>query len=131
MYYINKITSNSVVDYAAEEMRKYLRMMMPNGGDVRIAYTPEAEGGFRLGLMQDFGLDVSDVKDVELDDIIYIDTDEKGGIIAGDNPRSVLLAVYEYFRQNGYTVVPISQLLLTGEYYMDHTGKQCRAENSD
>ena len=101
MYYINKITSNSVVDYAAEEMRKYLRMMMPNGGDVRIAYTPEAEGGFRLGLMQDFGLDVSDVKDVELDDIIYIDTDEKGGIIAGDNPRSVLLAVYEYFRQNG------------------------------
>ena len=101
MFYVNKITSNSVVDYAAEEMRKYLRMMMPEGGDVKIAYDPEAKDGFRLGLMQDFSLDVSDAKDVELDDIVYIDTDENGGIIAGDNPRSVLLAVYEYFRQNG------------------------------
>ena len=36
MFYVNKITSNSVVDYAAEEMRKYLRMMMPEGGDVKI-----------------------------------------------------------------------------------------------
>ena len=101
MLYINKITSNSVVDYAAEEMRKYLRMMMPEGGDVCIAYAPDAKEGFRLGLMQDFSLDVSDAKDTELDDIIYIETDEKGGIIAGDNPRSVLIAVYEYFRQNG------------------------------
>ena len=101
MFYVNKITSNSVVDYAAEEMRKYLRMMMPEGGDVKIAYDPCAKDGFRLGLMQDFSLDVSDAKDVELDDIVYIDTDEKGGIIAGDNPRSVLIAVYEYFRQNG------------------------------
>lgn len=42
-----------------------------------------------------------------------------------------LPSILEYFRQNGYTVVPISQLLLTGEYYMDHTGKQCRAEDSD
>ena len=55
-------------------MRKYLRMMMPEGGDVKIAYDPEAKEGFRLGLMQDFSLDVSDAKDVELDDIIYIDT---------------------------------------------------------
>ncbi|MBQ8583405.1 MAG: DUF4838 domain-containing protein, partial [Clostridia bacterium] len=31
----------------------------------------------------------------------YIDCDTEGGIIAGDNPRSVLLAVYEYLRQNG------------------------------
>ena len=32
MFCINKITSNSVVDYAAEELRKYLRMMMPDMG---------------------------------------------------------------------------------------------------
>ena len=101
MFYINKITSNSVVDYAAEELKKYLRMMMPEGGDVKIAYNPMAKDGFRLGLMQDFGLDVSDVPDTELDDILYIDCDECGGIIAGDNPRSVLLSVYEYLRQNG------------------------------
>ena len=101
MYFVNKITSNTTVDFAAEEMRKYLRMMMPEGGDVKIAYASDAKDGFRLGLMQDFGLDVSDAEEPELDDILYIDCDENGGIIAGDNPRSVLLAVYEYFRQNG------------------------------
>ena len=101
MLKINKITSNSTVDFAAEELKKYLRMMMPEGGDIKISYCPEARDGFRLGLMQDAGLDVSDAEEPELDDILYIDCDIEGGIIAGDNPRSVLLAVYEYLRQNG------------------------------
>ena len=101
MYIINKLISTSAVDYAAEELKKYLRMMMPEGGDVTIAFAPDATDGFRLGLMQDFGLDLSDVDNAELDDVIYIDCDEKGGIIAGSNPRSVLIAVYEYLRQNG------------------------------
>ncbi|MBP3605033.1 MAG: DUF4838 domain-containing protein [Clostridia bacterium] len=101
MYYINKISLAEPIDFAALELKKYLRMMMPEGGDVKIAYVPEAKEGFRLGLMQDFGLDTSDVESTELDDIIFIDCDERGGIIAGDNPRSVLLAVYEYLRRNG------------------------------
>ncbi len=101
MITINKICSASPVDFAAEELKKYLRMMMPEAGDVKIAYAPDATDGFRLGLMQDFGLDVSDAEDTELDDILYIDCDEIGGIIAGSNYRSVLLAVYEYLRQNG------------------------------
>ena len=101
MYFINKITSHSTVDFAAEELKKYLRMMMPEGGDVRISYAPDANDGFRLGLMSDFGLDTSDVKDPAVNDIIYIDTDERGGIIAGANYASVLLSVYEYFRQMG------------------------------
>ncbi len=101
MYKINKITANSVVDFAAEELKKYLRMMMPEGGEIDISYNPDAKDGFRLGLMQDFGLDVSDAEDVVLDDIIYINCDENSGVIAGSNPRSVLLAVYEYLRKNG------------------------------
>ena len=101
MLKINKIRSASPIDFAAEELKKYLRMMMPEGGDISIAYDPSATDGFRLGLMQDFGLDVSDAEDTELDDILYIDCDTDGGIIAGDNPRSVLLSVYEYLRQNG------------------------------
>ena len=101
MFRIYKTSLSSPVDYAAEELRKYLRMMMPECGNVEIGYDPSAKDGFRLGLMQDFGLDISDADDVELDDILYIDTDENGGIIAGDNPRSVLLSVYEYLRQNG------------------------------
>ena len=101
MLFINKITAHETVDFAASELKKYLRMMMPNGGDVKIAYCPNADKGFRLALMQDLGLDVSDAADTDLDDILYIDADADGGIIAGDNPRSVLLAVYEFLRQNG------------------------------
>ena len=101
MLTINKITSASPVDFAAEELKKYLRMMMPRCGDIKVCYNPEAVDGFRLGLMQDLGLDTSEALDTELDDIIHIDTDLEGGIIAGSNPRSVLLAVYEFLRQNG------------------------------
>jgi len=101
MLVINKLLSHPTVDYAADELKKYLRMMMPEGGEVVINYSPDATDGFRLGLMQNLGLDTSDVKDTALDDIIYIDTDENGGVIAGDNHRSVLLAVYEYLRRNG------------------------------
>ena len=101
MLTINKIHSHTTVDFAAEELKKYLRMMMPDGGDIDILYAPEATAGFRLGLMKDFGLDTSDATDDFLDDIIYINCDTGGGIIAGLNPRSVLLAVYEYLRRNG------------------------------
>lgn len=101
MLIINKLVSASAIDYAAEELKKYLRMMMPEAGDVAINYAPDAKDGFRLSLMKDLGLDVSDAEDTELDDILYIDCDCTGGIIAGSNPRSVLLSVYEYLRQNG------------------------------
>ena len=96
MMTINKITSNATVDFAAEELKKYLRMMMPDAGEIIIKYAPDATEGFRLGLMSEFGLD-PDVEDTNLDDVIYIDADENGGIIAGSNPRSVLLSVYEYY----------------------------------
>ena len=101
MYIINKITSNHVVDFAAEELKKYLRMMMPRCGEIAIEYNPEAKDGFRLGVMEDFGLDTSESDDITLDDILHIDTDCCGGIIAGSNPRSVLLAVYRYLTING------------------------------
>ena len=99
MLTINKITCNETVDFAAHELKKYLRMMMPCGGDITITYSETATNGYNLGFMQDFALDVSDAKDTDLDDILYIDTTESGGIIAGDNPRSVLMAVYEFLRQ--------------------------------
>ena len=101
MFSINKITANPTVDFAAEELKKYVRMMMPRSGDINIFYSPDAKDGMRLGLMSDFGLDTSDAENTELDDVVYIDCDTEGGIIAGSNPRSVLLAVYEYLRQNG------------------------------
>ena len=101
MFSINKITSHPVVDFAAEELKKYLRMMMPYSNEITIHYAPDAKDGFRLGLMADFGLDTSEAEDTELDDILHIDTDACSGIIAGSNPRSVLLAVYRYLKLNG------------------------------
>ena len=48
MYQIKKITSDRVVDFAAEELAKYLRMMMPYCGEIAIEYAPDAADGFRL-----------------------------------------------------------------------------------
>ena len=101
MYCIYKITSHPVVDFAAEELKKYLRMMMPRCGEIPISYNPQAEDGFRLGLMDDFGLDTAEAEDLELDDLLHIHTDGFGGIIAGSNPRSVLLSVYRFLTLNG------------------------------
>ena len=96
MYTIHKITLNPTVDFAADELKKYLRMMMPRCGEVAIDYDAKAENGFRLGLMQDFGLDTGDAEDVLLDDIVYVETDENGGVIAGSNPGALLIAVVLY-----------------------------------
>ncbi|MBQ9974588.1 MAG: DUF4838 domain-containing protein [Oscillospiraceae bacterium] len=102
MYHIYKLVSNTVVDFAAEELKKYLRMMMPRCGDITIEYKPDAAEGFRLGRMEDFGLSTAEeTREPEYDDIVHIDTDGEGGIIAGSNYRSVLLAVYDYLKKNG------------------------------
>jgi hypothetical protein len=64
MFKINKRTSSPVVDFAAEELKKYLRMMMPRSGEIDIVYAPDAKDGMRLGIMADFGLDTSEAEDV-------------------------------------------------------------------
>lgn len=38
-----------------------------------------------------------------------------------------LPSIIETLLQEGYTFVPISELILTGEYTIDHTGQQCPA----
>jgi hypothetical protein len=53
--------------------------------------------GIRLGLAVDFpGLELPAVGDDRLDDALSIQVDGGNGIIAGNNPRSVLLGVYRY-----------------------------------
>ncbi|MBE6630949.1 MAG: DUF4838 domain-containing protein [Ruminococcaceae bacterium] len=102
MLQIKKITAHPTVDFAAEELKKYMRMMMPECGEIFITREAGAKKGLRLGLMQDFGLDVSEAEDVELDDIVHVDVDDAGnGVLAGSNPRSVLFAVYRYLQENG------------------------------
>ncbi|MBQ9778225.1 MAG: DUF4838 domain-containing protein [Clostridia bacterium] len=103
-YKIFKLTDHPVVDFAAAELKKYLRMMMPEAGDISLARTTDKnmqKTGYVLGLLQDFGLDTSEARDLSLDDIIHIDTTDCAGVIAGSNPRSVLLATYRFLQQNG------------------------------
>ena len=100
MLQIKKIRADHVIDFAAEELKKYLRMMMPQCGDISISYEPNAAEGFRLGLLEDFGLPC-EAEDPVLDDVIHINTTKTGGILAGSNPRSVLFAVYRLLRENG------------------------------
>lgn len=38
-----------------------------------------------------------------------------------------LPSILEYMIKEGYTIVPISELILDGEYTIDHTGRQCPA----
>ena len=100
MTQIIKVRSHPVIDFAAEELKKYLRMMMPEAGNFPISYNPNEMAGFRLGLLSDFGLPCN-CEDANLDDIIHIETNETSGILAGSNPRSVLFSVYRFLRENG------------------------------
>lgn len=101
MYSIYKLCTHPTVDFAAEELKKYLRMMMPRSGEIPIFCSPDATTGFRLGLMADLGLDMSDTDDPTLDDIVYLETNTDGGVIAGSNPCALLIAVYRYLRAQG------------------------------
>ncbi len=101
MLCISKISAASAIDFAAEELKRYLRMMMPEIGNISVRHDPSAREGLRVGLLSDFGLDDTDVEDAYMDEILYADCNPEGGIIAGNNPRAVLLAVYEYLRAQG------------------------------
>ena len=98
MFTIYKVHEDQVIDFAAMELQKYLRMMMPNEPLIEIK---SGDGdGFRLGLLQDFGLP-NEAEDPVIDDIVHIDTTARGGILAGSNARSTLFAVYRLLRLNG------------------------------
>jgi len=38
--------------------------------------------------------------------------------------------IIEALLKDGYTVVPISEIILDGEYTIDHTGRQCPVKKS-
>ena len=100
MLQIKKLRSDHVIDFAAEELKKYLRMLDPQCDEIGISFEPGARDGFCLGLLEDFGLPC-EAEDPALDDVIHVETDASGGILAGSNVRSVLFAVYRLLRENG------------------------------
>ncbi len=44
---------------------------------------------------------------------------------AAKHTPEALPTILETLIQDGYTLVPVSQLILPGPYTMDHTGRQC------
>ncbi len=100
MFTIYKMRDDQTISFAADELKKYLWTMMPNSGNTPIRLDAAAKDGFRLGLLEDFGLE-NEATDPVWDDVVHIDTTAQGGILAGSNPRSVLFAVYRFLRLNG------------------------------
>ena len=46
---------------------------------------------------------------------------------AAKHTPEALPDVLEFLLQNGYRVVPVSELLLQGDFTLDHTGRMCPA----
>jgi peptidoglycan/xylan/chitin deacetylase (PgdA/CDA1 family) len=44
---------------------------------------------------------------------------------AAENTPEALPGIIEALLADGYTIVPVSELLLDGDYYLDHTGRMC------
>ena len=82
MLKIYKVRADHVLDHAAFELKKYLRMMMPECGDVKISLNSEATDGFRLGLLEDFGIPFEG-KDARLDDVIHVRHVKRGCCVPG------------------------------------------------
>ena len=78
-------------------------------------------------------VDSLDWKDLEAPEIIKRVTSKvgPGSIVLFHNAAlhtpEALPAIIEALLQEGYTFVPISQIILTGDYTIDHTGRQCPA----
>ncbi len=94
------------VTFAATELAGYLARLTATPPATPVPEEPPVRDatGLRLGTFADFGVDLRPwpaVRQPEWDDAIYIETAGAAGIIAGSNPRSVLLAAYRYLTELG------------------------------
>lgn len=49
---------------------------------------------------------------------------------AAKHTPEALPGIIEYLLGNGYKIVPVSEILLEGEYSIDHTGRMCPSDNT-
>ena len=45
---------------------------------------------------------------------------------AAKHTPEALPGIIEYLLQEGFSIIPVSEILLNGDYVMDHTGRMCR-----
>ncbi|BBH21555.1 DUF4838 domain-containing protein [Paenibacillus baekrokdamisoli] len=105
------------LSFAAEELRKYLIAL--SGREIVLHHSDryyEEQPGIWVGLRTDFP-EVPQTEwpgqGTEEDDAVWIDVECGQGILAGSNPRSVLLSVYRYLTEVGCRWVRPGQ---DGEY---------------
>lgn len=95
---------------------------------------PQALTPQRLQVVAD--RDSLDWKDYDADTIYQRVTSkvQAGSIVLFHNAAlhtpEALPRILEYLINDGYTVLPISQLILTGDYTIDHTGRQFPTETA-
>lgn len=83
-----------------------------------------------------WNVDSLDWKDISADEIYNRVTSKvvPGSIIlfhnAAKNTPEALSDIIEYLIANGYEIVPVSELLLTGDYQIDNTGMMCAGNNA-
>lgn len=89
-------------DYFVSELDKYLKKISRGELFLCCEYSDKLQNGvLNLGLLEDLGLDASDLEDPFIEDIVDIDVKDCVGYIAGSNERSVLMGIYKFFKSAG------------------------------
>lgn len=103
IYYLS---THHTIAFAAEELLKYIKKISGAYLSVEASctenYSPESSNVLWIGLCGDLGLAPQEkIDDPGFDDYIHIDINQMSGIIAGINPRSVLIGVYRFLTETG------------------------------
>lgn len=101
MIKINTINSDKTIEFAAEELKKYIEMIDNSETITHLNGDILKENLLNIGICEEYNKFLPDVPNQELDDAIYIDVKNCKGIITGTNPRSVLIAVYRFLKEIG------------------------------
>lgn len=105
---IGKIGEHKTVNFAVNELRKYLKLMDNDAViDVRLYddFDSDVSGMLWVGESPSFKDLLPAVDDPVLDDGIVIKVKNFSGIITGNNLRSVLIAVYRFLTELGVRFV--------------------------
>ena len=98
--------------------------------------TPFSETLAAQGLYSNPSVDSLDWKDLSAGEITQRVTSkvQPGSIVlfhnAAKHTPEALPGIMEALLKDGYTFLPISQIILQGDYTIDHTGKQCPVAQS-
>lgn len=96
---------NEIVKFAAGELLKYFQRMSIRDLQIKVitrgSYDMKEKGCIWVGLYDEFGIQGLSDDYSEFDDEITIDVKNGSGLVAGVNPRSVLLAAYRFLYEAG------------------------------